>query len=59
MDINKFCIGCETFHHDTPKNKMVELDLQMIDGSIIELKLCRNCYGKFRASEEVVAVLVK
>ena len=46
-------------HHDTQEKQMVELDLQMIDGSIIELKLCHNCYGKFRASEEVVAVLVK
>jgi len=59
MDINKFCIGCETMHHDTPKEQMVELEIQIIDGSIIEMKLCRNCYGMFRATDEVVAVLVK
>ena len=46
-------------HHDTPKNQMVELDIQLIDGSIIDMTLCRHCYGCFRASDEVVAVLVK
>jgi len=54
VSVNDYCIGCETF-----VSELVSLDIQMIDGSIIDLKLCRRCYGGFRASNEVVAVLVK
>ena len=56
-NINNFCIGCETIHHNSIV--MVEIEMQMIDGTILDLNLCQDCYGKMRTPQECVAILVK
>jgi len=38
---------------------MVEIEMQMIDRTILDFKLCQDCYGKMRTPQECVAILVK
>jgi len=56
-NINQFCIGCETIHHNSIV--MVEIEMQLIDGSILDFKLCERCYATMKAPQECVAILVK
>ncbi len=33
--------------------------MQLIDGSILDFKLCERCYATMKAPQECVAILVK